>query len=176
MRYDPSCKEPMWEKYPTLNGITKDDKLLRVVIWMISEDSPFLLADREDYETRLAKVLKHVNAEYPRIAEGENLEYNKVATSLFMMMDNLAYVIWQSKLINFHQLTNYIRQPMNVDDMERSVKERMNIEKQLPDIHKSLVDYERQVFPDTQIRKVVREETARLLQFAERYAVPKQTI
>lgn len=174
MRYDPICKEPMWEKYPTLKGITNDDKLLRVVIWMISEDSPFLLADREDYESRLAKVLKHVDAEYQRIAEGENLEYNKVATALFMMMDNLVYVAWQSKLINFHQLTMFLRSPLNLDDPEKSIKQRLDIEKYLPDMHKSLVEYEKQIFPDTHTRKIVRQETARLLQFAERFAVNKQ--
>jgi hypothetical protein len=166
----------MVERYPTLKGITEDDKLLRVAIWMISDDSPFLLADREDYASRLKKVLKHVGAEYPRIAEGENLEYNKIATSLFMLMDNLAYVIWQSKLINFHQITSYIRQPMDIDDMERSIRERMNIEKQLGDIHKSLVDYEKQIFPDSETRKVVRQETARLLQYAEKNAMQKGVI
>jgi len=176
MRYDTSCKEPMCEKYATLQGITEDDKLLRVVILMISEDSPFLQADRDDYDARLAKVLKHLKAEYPDILSGENKEYNKIATALFMMMDNLAFVIWQSKLINFHQLTMFIRSPMNTDDIEKSVRERLNVEKQLPAIHKSLVDYERQIFPDAQTRKVVREETARLLQFAERFAESKTTI
>jgi hypothetical protein len=176
MRYDANCKEPMVEKYPTLKGITDDDKLLRVVIWMISEDSPFLLADREDYASRLTKVLKHVGAEYPRIAEGENKEYNAVATGLFMMMDNLVYVAWQSKLINFHQLTMFLRSPLNLDDPEKSIKQRLDIEKYLPDMHKSLVEYERQIFPDTHTRKVVKKETARLLQFAEKFSDVKGVI
>lgn len=176
MRYDPSCTEPMFEKYPTLKGITEDDKLLRVVLYMIEEDSPFLLADRDNYEARLEKVLKHLNAEYPKIIEGENMEYNKIATSVFMTMDNLAYVMWQSKFVNFHQLNMFLRQPMKVDDIEKSVKDRLSIEKQLPDIHKSLVDFEKQIFPDTETRKVVRQETARLLQFAEKYADPKGVV
>lgn len=176
MRYNPSCKEPMAEKYPTLSGITKDDKLLRVVIWMITEDSPYLQDNRDDYEARLAKVLKHVGADYPGIAEGENMEYNHIATALFSRMDNLAYVIWQSKLINFHQLNMFLRQPMKADDVEKTIKDRLSIEKQLPDIHKSLVDYEKQIFPDTQTRKIVREETARLLQFAEKFADAKTTV
>src|SRR6185312_11384804 len=153
MRYDPSCKEPMCQKYPTLKGITEDDKLLRVVILMIDEESPFLQADKDDYAARLTKVLKHLNAEYPDIIEGENMEYNKIATALFMMMDNLIYVAWQSKLINFHQLTTFLRSPLNLDDPEKSVQQRLNIEKFLPDMHKSLVEYEKQIFPDTHTRK-----------------------
>lgn len=176
MRFDPSCKEPMCEKYPALNGITKDDELLRVVLWMIEEDSPFLEADRDNYEGRLEKVFKHVNAEYPDILSGDNLEYNKTATALFMMMDNLAYVMWQSKFVNFHQLNMFLRQPMKIDDVEKSIKDRLSIEKQLPDIHKSLVDFEKQIFPDTHTRKVVRQETARLLQFAEKFSDPKGTV
>ncbi len=171
MRYDPSCKEPMAQKYPSLKGITEDDKLLRVVLYMIQEDSPYLLDDRDDYETRLIKVCKDLNAEYPDIISGENLEYNKIATAIFMNMDNLAFVTWQSKLINFHQLTMFIRSPLSTNDIEKSVRERLNVEKVLPDMHKSLVDYEKQIFPDTHTRKVVRQqETARLLQFAEHFA------
>lgn len=176
MRYDPSCKEPICTKYPSLSGISEDDKLLRVVLYMIQEDSPYLLADRDDYETRLGKVCKHLKAEYPNILSGENLEYNKIATSLFMAMDNLAFVTWQSKLINFHQLTAFIRSPLGMDDIEKSVRERLNVEKVLPDMHKSLVEYEKQIFPDTHTRKTVRQETARLLQFAERFADGKQVV
>lgn len=176
MRYDPNCKEQMCKKYPTLQGITEDDKLLRVVIWMIDEDSPFLKADKDDYEKRLTKVLKHCNAEYLDISTGENMEYNKVATAFFSMMDNLAYVTWQSKLINFNQLTAFIRSPLPKDDVEKAVRERLNVEKLLPDMHKSLVDYEKQIFPDTYTRKVIREETARLLQFSEKYADSKTVI
>lgn len=176
MRYDANCKELLEIKYPTLAGITDDDKLLRVVLFMIQEDSPFLIADRDDYEARLAKVLSHVGAEYPEIATGQNMDYNKVATSLFMRMDNLAFVTWQSKLINFHQLTMFLRSPLSTEDIEKSVRERLNIEKLLPEMHKSLVEYERQIFPDTHTRKVVKEETARLLQFSEKYADKKGVI
>lgn len=176
MRYDPSCLELMWVKYPTLKGITDDDKLLRVVLYMIQDDSPYLLADRDDYEARLSKVLKHLSAEYPDIGIGQNMAYNKVATSLFMMMDNLVYVTWQSKLINFHQLTMFLRSPLDMTDPEKSIKQRLDIEKYLPEMHKSLVEYERQIFPDTHTRKVVKEETARLLQFAERFADKKTTV
>ena len=176
MRYDANSKQPIATVYPTLAGITDDDKLLRVCLFMIQEDSPFLLDDREDYEARLAKVLKYVGAEYPDIAIGQNMDYNKVVTSLFMRMDNLAFVTWQSKLINFHQLTTFLRSPLGTEDVEKSVRERLNIEKLLPDMHKSLVEYERQIFPDTHTRKVVKEENARLLQFAEKYADNKQCI
>lgn len=176
MRYDPNCKEPIEERYPTLKGITDDDKLLRFVLFMIQEDSPFLLADIDDYEKRLEKVSKHLNADYPNILNGENLEYNKVCHSVFSRMDNIAYVIWQSKLINFQQLTMFLRSPLNVDDMEKSINQRLNVEKQLPIIHKALVDYEKQLFPDVYTRKVIREETSRLLQFAEKHAVSKTVI
>lgn len=175
MRYDPSCPEPMCEKYPTLKGITEDDKLLRIVLYMVQEDSPFLLDDREDYVTRLDKVLKHLKAEYPDIIEGENLHYNQIVTAIFMRMDNLIFVTWQSKLINYHQLTTFLRSKLDLDDPARDVKQRLDIEKLLPDMHKSLVEYEKQVFPDTYARKTVREEVARLLQFAEKFAQPKMT-
>lgn len=176
MRYDPSCKEPMIQKYPSLAGITKDDKLLRVVLYMIQEDSPFLLDDKDNYEARLEKVQKHLDSDYPNIMRGENMDYNHIATSLFMMMDNLVYVMWQSKILNFAQLTAFLRKPLNVDDIEKSVRERLNVEKALPEMHKSLVEYEKQIFPDTHTRKVVRQETARLLQFAEKNADPKQVL
>lgn len=176
MRYDPSCQEPMTQKYPSLVGITEDDKLLRVVLYMIQEDSPYLLDDRDDYSARLTKVTKKLKAEYPDILSGENLEYNKIATAIFMTMDNLAFVTWQSKLINFHQLTAFIRSPLGMDDIEKSVRERLNVEKVLPDMHKSLVDYEKHIFPDTHTRKTIRQETARLLQFAERWADAKNCI
>lgn len=176
MRYDANCKELIVERYPTLNGITDDDKLLRFVLFMIQEDSPFLLAERDDYGKRIEAVTKHLRAEYPDIVVGENTEYNRVCTAVFMRMDNYAYVIWQSKLINFHQLNMFIRSPLKVDDMEKSIKQRLDVEKQLPDIHKSLVDYEKQIFPDTHTRKTVKTETARLLQFAEQFSVEKTTI
>lgn len=176
MRYDAGCKGAVVATYPSLRGITEDDKLLRVVLYMIQEDSPFLLEDRDDYGQRLTKVFKHLKAEYPNILTGENLEYNRIATAVFMAMDNLAFVTWQSKLINFHQLTMFIRSPLGLDDIEKSVRERLNVEKYLPDMHKSLVDYERQIFPDTHTRKTIRQETARLLQYAEKYADKKQTI
>jgi len=176
VRYDPSCKEQICDKYPSLRGITEDDKLLRVVLYMIQEDSPYLLDDRDDYGARLGKVVKHLNAEYPDVLTGENLEYNKIVTAIFMAMDNLVYVTWQSKLINFHQLTTFLRSPLDLNDPEKSIKQRLDIEKYLPEMHKSLVEYERQVFPDTHTRKTVRQETARLLQFCEKYADPKGTV
>jgi hypothetical protein len=141
---------------------------------MMQEDSPFLIAEKDDYAKRLEAVCELLDAEYPDILSGENLEYNRICTAVFSRMDNYAYVIWQSKLINFHQLTSFLRSPIGTEDIEKTVRERLNVEKQLPDIHKSLVDYEKQIFPDVFARKVVREETARLLQFAERFAVSKQ--
>lgn len=176
MRYDAYCKELVVEKHPTLKGITDDDKLLRLVLFMIQEDSPFLLDDRDDYVSRLTKVQEYLKSEYTRISEGENLEYNRIVTTMFMRMDNLIYVTWQSKLINYHQLTTFLRSPLKIDDPAKDVKQRLDIEKLLPDMHKSLVEYEKQVFPDTFTRKVVREETARLLQFAEKNSVIKSVI
>jgi len=176
VRYDAYCKEPVVEKYPTLKGITDDDKLLRLVLFMIQEDSPFLLDDRDDYVSRLTKVQAHLKSEYTDISEGENLEYNRVATIIFMRMDNIIFVTWQSKLINYHQLTTFLRSPFNANDPAKDIRQRLDIEKLLPDMHKSLVEYERQIFPDTFTRKVVREETAKLLQFAERNAQEKSVI
>lgn len=176
MRYDAGCKEPIVEKYPTLKGITEDDKLLRVVLYMIQEDSPFLLADRDDYVSRLEKVQAQLKTKFKDIVEGENLEYNKIATTLFMRMDNIIFVTWQSKLINYHQLTTFLRSPFNANDPAKDIRQRLDIEKLLPDMHKSLVEYERQIFPDTFTRKIVREETAKLLQFAEKYAEDKKCV
>lgn len=143
---------------------------------MIQEDSPFLQAERDDYAARLKSVSTHLKAEYSDILTGENLEYNRIVTTMFMRMDNLIFVAWQSKFINYHNLTTFLRKPLDTSDPAKDVSQRLAIEKLLPELHKSLVEYEKQVFPDTHSRKTVREETARLLQFAEKHSVEKQVV
>lgn len=166
-------------EYPGLSD-PENDLIVRIVILATDSECPFVKLEKDNYGKRLQRVFEYLSIRdktlFASISGGKCREYNTIVTTYFTMLDNLAYVVWHSKLTNFHYLTAFLREPIDVDNMEASIQKRLSVEKQLPEIHKGLVDYEREIFPDGHTRKVVRQQVAKILQLAEHFADEKGVI
>lgn len=158
----------------------KNDSVARIVILATDEGSPFVKAERDDYEKRIKNIFDYLKIKdehlFEAIISGDDVEYNKMVNRYFIMCDNLAYVMWSNMVRNFHFIGVALRQPPDMDDIVSDMTKRANLQKQLATIHEELVRYESQVFPDTAVRKVARKEIAKILQLPEKNAESKTVI
>lgn len=158
----------------------KKDTLARIAIWSTDENSPFVKAERDDYERLIQNICDHLNFKDQKlikeITENTNPDFNAMVNRVIIHCDNLVYVMWRDKFMMFHYIGMVLRSPVDMKNMERDMDKRAGLEKKREEIHKSLVEYEAQVFPNTFARKIVRKETAKLLQMAEKYAQDKTVV
>lgn len=158
----------------------KNDMLLRIAIWSTDENSPFVISERDDYERLINNIANYIKykdkAIISEIVLGTNLIFNQIVNRYFIMCDNLAFVMWKDKFMMFHYIGMALRAPVNMNYLERDMDKRANLEKKREDLHKSLIEYESQVFPNTFTRKIVRKEVAKILQLAEKNAEQKGVV
>lgn len=158
----------------------KNDTLLRMAIWSTDEESSFVISERDDYERLIRNIAAHVKLkdekEISSIILGTNLIFNQIVNRYFIMCDNLAYVMWKDKFMMFHYIGISLRAPINMNKLEADMMVRSKLEAEREKLHKSLIEYEAQVFANTFTRKIIRKEVAKILQLAEKNAVAKTVI
>lgn len=158
----------------------KDDIILRIMIWSTDENSPFVIEERDDYERLINNICTYIKYTdkgiINAIIEGHNEAFNKMVNKYLMMVDNLVYIMWKDKFMMFHYLGIALRAPISMANMERDMEKRAKLDAEREKIHKSLIEYEAQVFPNTFSRKIVRKEVAKVLQMAEKFAQQKQVV
>lgn len=169
---------PELAEYKEFND-PKNDKILRVAIFATDEGSPFIRLEREDYERRIIKIFEYLNFKDNKILSeiclGNHKDYELMINRYFMFCDNLAYIMWSTKLRMFHGINQALRKPIDMDNMP-DLSKRAALDKQLKEIYVDLLDYESQIFTDIPTRKKLRKQVAKLIQPAEQYAVAKQVI
>lgn len=155
----------------------KDDLLLRIAFFSTDEQSPFLKKHRDDYEKKTVSIFEYLNIKDKTllndILNGHHRKYSAIVNRFFVLCDNLAYVMWSNMLFNFHMTTIALRRTPDQDKMTEEMDKRAKLQQQQKKIHEDLVTYEALIFPDTATRKIVREETAKILQFPEQFAREK---
>jgi hypothetical protein len=158
----------------------KNDTLLRIVIWSTDENSPFVIAERDDYERLINNICTYIKftdkGVINGIIMGANTVFNQMVNRFFIMCDNLAYVMWKDKFTMFHYLGIALRAPVNMLNIEADMIKRANLDLKREQLHQSLIQYESQVFANTFTRKIIRKEVAKILQLAEKFAEPKGVI
>lgn len=158
----------------------KDDTILRIMIWSTDENSPFVIEERDDYERLINNICIYIKYTdkgiINSIIEGHNEAFNKMVNKYLMMVDNLAYVMWKDKFMMFHYLGIALRAPINMSNIEVDMTKRAKLDFEREKLHKSLIEYEAQVFPNTFSRKIIRKEVAKVLQMAEKFSVQKQVV
>lgn len=157
-----------------------DDILHRVALYATEQESPFVRLEREDYEKRLIKIFEHLKIKdaslLKDISLGTNQAYENMVNRIYMMSDNLAYVMWSNKLRMFHYISISLRQAPDMSNIVSDMTKRASLDKQLKEIYNDLVEYESQVFTDIPSRKKIRKQITKLLQPAERYADNKSVV
>ncbi len=158
----------------------KNDTLLKIAIWSTDENSPFVIEQRDDYELLIKAITRYLKFTdeiiIASIVNGTNTTFNAIVNRYFILCDNLAFVMWKDKFMMFHYIGIALRAPVNMQNMQGDMEKRAGLEKRREDIHKSLIEYEAQVFANTFTRKIVRKETAKVLQLAEKYAETKGVV
>lgn len=188
MRFNPDRVpkgDLMIKHYPQLGEYKEfskeeHDDLLRIAFFATDQESPFVKLEREDYEKRLVKIFEHTGIQEGKllgeITLGANAVYESMVNRIFMLSDNLAYVMWSNKLRMFHYIGMSLRQPPDLTNMVSDMQKRSTLDASLKNIYNDLVDYEAQVFTDIPTRNKIRKQLAKLLQPAEQFAVSKQVI
>ncbi len=158
----------------------KDDLLLRIAFFSTDEGSPFLKKYRDDYEKRIVAVFEYLSLTDKKLLDkiliNSHNKYSEIVNRFFVLCDNLAYVMWSNMLFNFHMTTVALRRTPDEDKMTEEMDKRAKLQQQQKKIHEDLVAYESQIFPDTNTRKIVRKEAAKILQFPELMAQDKSPI
>jgi len=156
------------------------DKILRIAIWSTDEESPFVVKERDDYERLIRSICSHEKFTDEKVIESivemRNLDFNEMVNRYFIQCDNLAYVMWKDKFIMFHFIGLALRAPVDMKNMERDMAKRADLDLKREVLHKSLIEYEAQVFSNTFTRKIVRKEVAKIIQLAERFSEEKNVI
>jgi hypothetical protein len=174
--------ELVTEYIPELNEYVefsnpKHDKLVRIAVLATDEGSPFLKKERDDYEKRLRSIFEYLKIKDDKLLKqliiNDNVTYAQIINRFFIICDNLAYVMWNNMLFNFHMIGFALRQPPDNDDLLKDMEKRSILQKKQKEIHEDLVTFEAKIFPDAATRKVIRKEVAKILQFPEQFAREK---
>lgn len=166
-------------EYTEFAGV-EDDQLIRISLYATEQESPFVKLEREDYEKRLVKIFEHLkikNADLlSAISLGSNQAYENMVNRIYMMSDNLAYVMWSNKLRMFHYISISLRKAPDMSNIVSDMTKRASLDNQLKTIYNDLVEYEALVFTDIPTRNKIRKQLAKLLQPAEEFAIDKTVV
>lgn len=156
------------------------DLLLRIAILATDEGSPFIKAERDSYEKRITAIIEYLEVKdkklIERIVDGIDRDYNSIVNRYFIICDNLTYVMWQNKLMNFHYIGIALRKAPDMNNLVTEMSKRATLEKQQKEIYDDLIEYESQIFPDAPTRRILRKQVAKILQMPEQFADDKQVI
>lgn len=187
--YDVSKPGLLIENYPELSDFRDfqdpaDDVYLKLAVLISDEESPFVRKEKDFTKiiTKACDYLKIDDFEFinslvvgSSIHESANKEADKVRRFvhlLFTNQNNWAYQTWFNYLFFFHESSLVIRTPLNPDDpkYEEKAKKKQDMLKQLPELQKTLVAYEQQIFPNTKIKQIVTQQTAKVTYWPEKMA------
>ena len=183
------------DRWPELEGVLEfasreDDYYLRAVILMVSEGSPFVIKERDfrkivesvfryldPKDTKTPKILLEETPWELRSIEDHQIlkQIKEMIFAFFVFTDNHAYAVWYSKMMDFYYTLAFLQSPPNIEKPDHFEK-RTKVNKALPELHKSLDEYERLIFPNDVVRKIIKEQTTKTITFAERHAQSYGTI
>lgn len=168
------------DKFPELKEIREfndpdRDYLLKAVILMLEPESPFI--KERDYKKIVENVFTYLDPKdhktpYDLLTDtytNDIRDLKEMMFVFFIFMDNHAFTVWYSKLIDFHYMLNFLQSKPDIDKPDHFEK-RMKVSKAVPELHKSLVEYENFIFPHEIAKKIIKEQTVKAATFAERFA------
>lgn len=189
MQYDISKEGLLTEHYPFLAEIREfdhpeKDQLLRLAIAISDEESPFvkhkvydkIVIDACEYlkimDDFMIKALLH------GLYHGDAEDVRYFVFLLFTTNNNWAYQTWYNMMYSYHETSLVIRTPLNVNDdkYENKAAQKQKMIASLPELQKSLANYESQIFPNTFVKKIVTQRTALITNWPEKMAKIKPVL
>lgn len=187
LKYDISTlkgKQKVIEAFPELAEFTefanpKHDLHLKITILITDDGSPFLQKER-DFNKIVDKVFDYLAIKDRPLKDALKIGRTTLDTAIiyemqykyFMLLDNAAYLTWYSLFSFFHEMNMFMRTPLDPSDSKYEEKfiKKKTIMKELGPTQKELSDYERLVFQNTQIKKIVTKQIAKMINYPEKMA------
>lgn len=183
MRYDVSKPGLLIRNYPELEDFREfknplDDELLKLAVLISDENSPFV--KEKDYMRIVLSAcdyLKITDNDFTKklIVGGDSGKADKVRKFvhlLFTTENNWAYQSWYNFLYAYHESSLVIRTPLDPSESkyEERAKNKQVLLKQLPSMQRDLISYEQQIFPNSIVKQIVTQQTAKVTNWAEKMA------
>ncbi len=158
-----------------------DDDVLRWVFLTVDTGSPFF-DTYKDFQDRGKAVYNYLKTDNDQLLEyikdrHETDRYFRVNLDAaiykkFIILDKINYTAWYTIWINFHETNAFLRMPISplAKDYESTYAKKQVIRKTLPDLQSELSHYEKQMFGDSSIKKIVTNQVAKFVNYPEKYA------
>lgn len=189
MVYDVSLPGNLVDNYPDLKEFREfqnpaDDLYLKLASLISDEESPFVKKEKDFTKivTRSCDFLGIDDFEFTQsliigssispFADNLADKVRRFIHLLFTNQNNWAFQTWFNYLFSFHECSLVIRTPLNPEDTkyEEKAKKKQDMLKQLPELQKTLVAYENQIFPNAKVKQIVTQQTAKIINWPEKMA------
>lgn len=164
----------------------KQDKILRFVILLVDDGSPFFKLHR-DFSDRAKAVYSYRKSEdkvLKQYINGEckddkfRIDVNGKIYKYFIILDKHTYTAWYSIWSNFQELNAFLQ--INIDPLddqyETKFEKKQKITAMLPAMQKQLADYEKMIFGDTKIKQIVVNAVAKATYWPEKMVKKEEYI
>lgn len=158
------------------------DDILRWVILLVDDGSPFFKLHKSDFKSKAKAVYKHLkltdknlerycNEEY--IDSNERITIERAIFKYFILTDFDNYNTWFSKWCFVQELNAFLRIQIDPNDKayEQKVATKQKTSAALKVEQAELSSYEKLVFGDSKIKNIGVKEAAKVVNYAERLAL-----
>lgn len=186
--YDISRPGLLVENYPELTYYGEfsdpaDDKLLKLVVLITDENSPFVRSEKS-FTGIVTSACNYLGLGDPYFIDllvtGHSSEETDKVFSMqcayFRHLNNWEYNTWYDLMFQYHENSLVLRTPLNASDKdyEKKAETKQKIRNHQVELQKTLVQYESQIFPtNTNTKKVITKHVAAITNWPERMAREK---
>lgn len=186
--YDVSKPGLLIDNYPQLKYYEEfsdpaNDKLLKLVVLITDENSPFVRSEKS-FTGIVASSCKFLEITDENFIQSLIMGYGsddidivfEMQCSYFRINNNWEYNTWYDLMYQYHENSLVLRTPLNAADRdyEKKAEIKQKIRNHQVDLQKTLVQYENQIFPSgTNIKKVITKHVSKVTNWPEKMAREK---
>lgn len=149
-------------------------EVIKYVILFIDTDSP--LYEERDFDVRKAIALELLEftqlSKAKREIEAQTEYLSRVIYNFFILVNNTPYEKWVSLKMNFHQMTRFLRKPLDESSPVTALRVKNETAREIDVFEKGLLNAEYLLFKDDRLKRMISDQAIdqSIVGYPEKYA------